>query len=57
MDNITVNNVKATSNSFITLREESKLFIRNSQFTNMYSLGNGGVITGGASKTETIIEN
>ncbi|CAI2375458.1 unnamed protein product [Moneuplotes crassus] len=57
MDNITVNNVKESTNSFITLTEQGKTYITGSRFTNVYSFSDGAVISGRASRAEIDIEN
>ncbi|CAI2370008.1 unnamed protein product [Moneuplotes crassus] len=57
MYNVTVDNVQQSKSSFILVREEAKLSISNSNFTNVSALASGSVINGGSSKTETVIEN
>lgn len=56
-ESLTVDNIRLETNSFITLTEEGKLHMTDSSFTNMYSYREGAVLSGGASKTETVIDN
>ena len=55
--NITVDNVQEDSQSFINVLERGRLFISDSQFSNMYIYSDGGVISGGPKGTVTIITN
>ena len=55
--NVSANNIYETSTSFILVEEEAKLNIYESSFTNAISLSDGGVISGGSSNTQTVIEN
>lgn len=57
IDNLSVDGVKETSNSLITLAEQGKVQISNSEFKNIYSFGDGAVLSGGASKTESVVEH
>ena len=56
-NNVTVDNVREDSTSFILLVESGTLYVIGCQFTNIYSFRDGAVITGGASKTTTIIQD
>ena len=57
IDNITVDSVKETTHAFISLTEQGKTTVTNSNFTNVYSFFDGSVLSGGSSLTETVMED
>jgi len=57
MSEIEVSNISHSSNSFIKSNKGSRLYIENSKFSNMDTLNDGAVISGGYQKSVTIVKD